>query len=205
MKHSILTIILLSVSLFGYGQIKSTTADADIKMQSRSGSKNSELANILQFQNIDYYDVRFIGQKLKGKYFSVYCKEIWNGEVRKIDTLLNSKKEERVGQIKRDTLSLTLLGSRVNDKLKLFFKFPMIGMPRKYDAIVSDDYNLIAIGVDMKIKFNENFPAFAFILPYIHGEWKDYCEVAKNGANVEGWGKKYNIKHYLIFEMKFEE
>lgn len=203
MKQLFLTIILLSASLLINGQTK--TEIADIKMISYYGSKSQELTNILDFQNIDYFRVKFVGQKLKGKYFSMYCKEIWDGEVRKVDTLINSKLNSRVGQIKEDTLSLTALGRQIDDKLKLSFRFPMVGLNKKYDAIISDDYSLRDIGTDVKIKINENFPAFAYILPYIEGDWKNYCGVANSGGNVTDWGKKFKIRHYLVFEMKFEE
>ena len=203
MKQLFLTTILLSTSLLIYGQTKPATAD--IKMISDYGSKSQELTNVLDFQNIDYFRVKFVGQKLKGKYFSMYCKEIWDGEVRKVDTLINSKTNSRVGQIKEDTLSLTALGRRVEDKLKLSFRFPMVGLSKKYDAIISDDYSLRDIGADMKIKINESFSAFAYILPYVDGDWKSYCGVEKSGGNVTDWGKKFKIKHYLIFEMKFED
>jgi len=203
MKQLFSTIILLSTSVLMYGQTKSSTAD--IKMISDYGSKDQELTRILKFQNIDYYNVKFTGQKLKGKYFSMYCKEIWDGEVRKIDTLINSKANSSVGQIKEDTLTLTALGRRVEDKLKLSFRFPMMGLNRKYDAIISDDYSLRDIGIDIKIKINESFPAFTYILPHIEGDWLNYCGVANSGGNVTEWGKKFKIKHYLVFEMKFED
>ena len=203
MKHLILTIIISSITQLVSGQAKSSTAD--IKMISEFGSKNFEVTNILQFQNIDYFRVKFAGQKLKGKYFSMLCKEMWDGEVRKVDTLINSKTNTRVGQIKEDTLSLTVFGNRIDNKLKLFFRFPMVGLNKKYDAIISDDYSLRDIGTDMKIKINESFPAFAYILPYEEGGWKMYCAVADSGEKVENWGKKFKMKHYLIFEMKFED
>lgn len=203
MKHFILTVLISSITQLVYGQADSTIAD--IKMISDYGSKNEEVTSILQFQNIDYFRVKFAGRKLKGKYFSMYCKEMWDGKLRKVDTLINSKTNTRVGQISEDTLSLTVFGNRVDKKLKLFFRFPMVGLNKKYDALISDDYSLRDIGTDVKIKNNESFPAFAYILPYKEGNWKMYCAVADSGEKVEDWGTKFKIKHYLIFEMKFED
>jgi hypothetical protein len=203
MKHFILTITICFLAQFALGQQEST--DADIKMISEYGSNNFEVTNILQFQNIDYFRVKFVGRRLKGKYFMMYCKEMWDGKLKNIDTLINSKRNKRVGQIQGDTLSLTAFGNRVESKLKLFFRFPMVGLNKKYDAIVSDDYSLRDIGTDIKIKTNVAFPAFAYILPYEEGKWKMYCAVADSGEKVEDWGKKFKIKHYLIFEMRFED
>jgi len=64
-----------------FGQSK--TSLADVKMLSSYGTKNFELLTVLEFQKIEYYNVKFVGQNLKGKYFSVYCKEMWNGKLRK--------------------------------------------------------------------------------------------------------------------------
>jgi hypothetical protein len=177
--------------------------NADIKMISEYGSDNFEVTSILQFQNIDYFRVKFTGKNLKGKYFTMYCKEMWDGKLKTVDTLINSKTNNRIGTIKEDTLSLTVFGTRVNDKLKLSFRFPMVGLNRKYDAVISDDYSLRDIGTDIKISENRVFPAFAYILPYEEDGWKMYCAVDQSGAAVEDWGRQFKIKHYLIFEMRF--
>jgi hypothetical protein len=195
----LLTFLLLLVFQFALGQME----PADIKMISEYGSNNSETTSILQFQNIDYFRVKFVGKNLKEKYFAMYCKEIWDGKVKKVDTLIDSKTNGRIGQIREDTLTLAVFGTRADDKLKLFFKFPMVGLSRKYDALISDDYSLRDIGTDMVISNNTAFPAFAYILPYEEDGWKMYCAVAQSGAKVEDWGKRFKIKHYLIFEMKF--
>jgi hypothetical protein len=81
----------------------------------------------------------------------------------------------------------------------------MVGMTRKYDATNSEDYALRDIGSNIKIEKGKFFPAFAYILPHIDGNWKEYCAVDKSGLNVEEWGRKFKLKHYIIFEMKFEE
>jgi hypothetical protein len=176
---------------------------ADVKMISEYGSKNSEITNLMQFQNIDYFNVKFVGQHLQDKYFLLVCKEVWDGKIKKIDTLFNSKENSHVGKIETDTLSLVTFGTNTNDKLKLFFRLPKVGINRKFDAIVTDDYSLRATGSDIKIKYNKDFTAFAYILPYEADGWKMYCAVAQSGVNIAEWGKKFHIKHYLIFDMKF--
>ena len=194
--------ILLLASIIAFGQ----NDTSHIKMVSDPSSSNSEFKSLLLFQNIDYHKVKFIGNGLSSKYFTVLVKEMWDGEVKKIDTLINSKVNKKMGTIGSDTLYLSLLASKVeNNKLKFFFRFPMVGMTRKYEGINSDDYSLRDIGIDLKIEKNKFFPAFAYILPYVEGNWKMYCAVDKSGINVEDWGKKFKIKHYLIFEIKFED
>jgi hypothetical protein len=139
-------------------------------------------------------------------YFTVIAKEMWDGKLTKTDTLINGKTNTNMGPIGFDTLSLTLIGSKIdNNKLKLFFRFPMVGLIRKYNGINSDDYSLRVIGANIKIEKNKLFPAFAYILPHINGNWKEYCTVDKSGIDIENWGKEFKLKHYIIFEMKFED
>lgn len=59
-----------------------------IKMKTESGSENQELQDIINFEKIDYYKTEFIGADLKGKHYSLVVKEIWNGKVKHIDTIL---------------------------------------------------------------------------------------------------------------------
>lgn len=179
---------------------------SEIKMISEYGSKNKEINNLLLFQNIDYYNVKFVGKDLKQKYFSVLAKEIWDGKIKNIDTIINSKTNSKMSVIGYDTLTLTLFGSKTeNNKLKLFFRFPIVGINRVYKATHSNDYSLREIGTDIKIENNKYFPAFAYILPYIEDKWKNYCGVTQSGISVYDWGKEFKIKHYIIFEIKFED
>lgn len=168
-------------------------------------ASSSELINILKFQEIDYYRVKFIGADLVGKHFTLTCKTLTDGVVTSLDTIINTKVFTWVGAIDNDTLSLDLLGSKVNGNLKMFFRFPRIGLNKKYPATDSDSYSLRALGSKYCIKLNEPFPAFAYILPYETDGYQMYCAVEQSGTNVEEWGHKFNIKHYLIFEMLFEE
>ena len=197
-------IYFISVSqLFGQSD------SSGIMMISELGSKNTELDNLMSFQGIDYYNVKFVGKGLKQKYFSVLAKEIWDGKIKNIDTIINSKTNSKMSAIGYDTLLLKLFGSKTeNNKLKLFFRFPMVGITRKYKATSSKDYFLSDIGSDVlrvKIENNKYFPAFVYMLPYLEGDWKNYCGVKQSGVSVYDWGKEFKIKHYIIFEMKFED
>lgn len=54
-------------------------------------------------------------------------------------------------------------------------------------------------------RYLQNFYFRAMILPYKRKDGsKSWCEVGSNGKDIEKWGKKYRVKHYLLFEMKFE-
>ena len=197
---SLPAILMTIISVSTYSQQR----PAEIKMVSEYGSENAEVSNILEFQNIDFYQTSFIGESVKNKHFIILAKEMWDGEISRIDTIVNTLSQGDRGKINSDTLKATIIGSRVdNNKLKIYFRFPMFVVTRKYDATASDDYSLRSIASDLKITSEKAFPAFAYILPYEDGNWKMYCAVDQSGEKVEDWGKKFKIKHYIIFEMKF--
>jgi hypothetical protein len=42
-------------------------------------------------------------------------------------------------------------------------------------------------------------------LPYKREEGsRSWCDVGISGDDIEKWGEKFGVKHYFIFEMKFE-
>jgi len=58
---------------------------------------------------------------------------------------------------------------------------------------------------NLKIDYDKEFYLLAYILPYEREDGsKSWCEVGTSGKDVENWGKKFGIKHYLLFEMKFK-
>lgn len=87
------------------------------------------------------------------------------------------------------------------------FQFPSFAVTKEYDAIDSRDYSLrnVASESKLKISYNKKFNLLTYILPYLKPDGsKSWCEVGTNGKEVEKWGEKFGIKHYLIFEMLFE-
>ncbi|QGY46623.1 hypothetical protein GM418_24070 [Maribellus comscasis] len=200
MKNLIL--ILSFFPLIVYGQ---TGSETEIKMTTEYCSENPELQDILTFENIDYFKVKVTGKELKGKFFSLVVKELWDGQVSKTDTLINTAKKGGLFPIQSDTLAFKVTAKKMNsDKLKVFFRFPQFGNVRLFEATDSYDYSLRDIGTKMDIKIGQEFPAFAYILPYEKDGWKMWCAVDSSGKDVYSWGKEFGIEHYLIFEMKFE-
>ncbi len=193
-----LTFILVMLPLFTFGQ-------SGIKMITEYGSKNQELHDVLTFEGIDNYNVQFIGEELSGKHFSIIVKNLWDGRITKIDTIVNTANMKGMPPIQSDTLKFKVTAKKfTKDNLKVFFKFDRFGNERMYDAIDSFDYSLRDTGRQMEIKIGEPFPAFAYILPYEKDGWKMWCAVSTSGKDVESWGNEFGIKHYLIFEMIFE-
>ena len=85
--------------------------------------------------------------------------------------------------------------------------FARFGVTKQYKAIKSDEYSLRNLADESKLQigYNQPFHFLAYILPYKRADGsKSWCEVGSNGKDIENWGEKFGIKHYLLFEMKFE-
>ena len=171
--------------------------------------ENRDLIYLLRFHGIDFIKNEFTGENLQGKYFTLRCKNIWNGEITKIDTIVSSELFKSIGwrQIPFDTLSLNLLGSKVGDSLKVDFNFTFSTV-KKYKAADSDFYSRYSLRPVMRenvIELNKFTPVFVYMLPYVQGNARMYCAVEQSGHDIEAWGKQFNIEHYMIFEIMFEE
>ena len=130
---------------------------------------------------------------------------MWDGKLKKIDTILDTSRHQKTIASKSDTLKLKVFAKHTDDShLKLSFKFPKLLINTKYKAIISDDYSLRDSGVRETIKYGKNFYAFTYILPYEKDGYKYWCDVDDSGKDIQNWGKEFGIKHYVIFEMKFE-
>lgn len=182
----------------------------DLKMTSKFGSENRDLFDILMFENIDYYKINFTGQELKNKTYKITVKEIWNGNVKSESTVFDSKEmaEMNLDKVNDTTLNLKVI-SRLTpkNKIRVSFVFNRFSNTKEYDAIESDDYSLRNLAEESKlpIVYGGKFYFMAVILPYQRANGsKSWCEVGSSGKDIENWGKKFGIKHYLLFEMKFD-
>ena len=204
MKRIILSLILTMalVTLYGQSQLKMTSEYVE----------NKELSDILHFEGIDYFKIGFIGgEELKNKSYSIRAKEFRNGNLT-LDTLIVNTKSigvERLKTINDTVLNISVIAKQtLENKLKIMFNFSGFSTTREFETIETDDsYSLrnLADESDLPIKYNERFYLLAYILPYDLGNgFKSFCEVGQNGEDAENWGKKFGVKHYLLFEMKIE-
>ncbi|WKD86886.1 hypothetical protein KCTC32516_02266 [Polaribacter huanghezhanensis] len=206
MKKSILFLTCLILTNLSFGQKN----NSNLKMISDYSSNNPEIRDILQFEGIEYLKLKFIGKELKNKSYHLTVKEIWNGKIVRDTTVFNSK---TIGIKQFEKVNDTMLTLKVisklthKNKLKMTFRFPRFGITKEYDAIDTNDYSLrnIAEESKMEISYDKKFYLLAYILPYEKKDGsKSWCDVGTSGKDIENWGKKFGIKHYLLFEMKFE-
>ncbi len=205
MKKNFLILIYLTLTIISFGQTES-----GLKLISNYSSDNPEIKDILQFEGIEYWQLKFIGQELKTKSYKLTVKEIWDGKTIR-DTIVFDSKSLGVKQF--ETVNDTVLNLKVisklthNNKLKMTFLFPRFSMTREYDAIESDKYRLRNLVEEskMEIGYDKKFYLLAYILPYEREDGsRSWCQVGTSGKDIENWGEKFGIKHYLLFEMEFE-
>lgn len=206
MKKGILIIICIYFTNISFGQ----NLDNGLKMISDYSSDNSEIRDILQFEGIEYLKLKFIGKELKDKSYHLTVKEIWDGKIVRDTTVFNSKTIgiEQFEKVNDTILNLKIISKLTHkNKLRMTFKFPRFSITKEYDAIDTHEYSLRNIADESKLEvgYNKKFYLLADILPYEREDGsKSWCEVGTSGKEIENWGKKFGIKHYLLFEMKFE-
>ena len=192
------------------GLLFSQNTDSELRLISEYASKNPEIRDILQFEGIEYLKLQFTGKELKDKSYHVTVKEIWDGKIIRDTTVFNSKTIgiEQFQKVNDTVLNLKVIAKLTHkNKLRMTFRFPRFGITKEFDAIETDEYSLrnIAKEGNMDIGYNEKFYLLAYILPYEREDGsKSWCDVGTSGKDVEKWGEKFGIKHYLLFEMKFE-
>lgn len=188
------------MSFFVFGQ---APFENDIRMLAKS-SEITEIKDLLMLEGINYYQADFIGAGLTGKDYSIIVKEVWNGEIKTADTLINTAKNNWIPSLSSDSLSFRIIAKKYKeDQIKMLLRLPSLSIEKKFDATLSESYSLRSLGDKMEIRSDENFYAFAYILPYEENGVLKYCEVDGSGKDVESWGTVFNIPHYLIFEMRF--
>lgn len=204
-------IFLLAVAIFSISSITAQQfLSGELKMTSDVSSDNSEIRDILDFQGIEYYKIKFTGKELANKSYHITVKEIWNGKIKSDTTVFNSAD---IGIEQFEKINDTVLDFRVvsklthENKLKLSFMFNRFRVTKEYDALDSNQYSLrnVAEESNLPIGYNKKFYLLAYILPYKREDGSSsWCEVGTSGKDIENWGKKFGIEHYLLFEMKFE-
>ena len=201
--HSIIALLFLFLPFTLWGQVKVTSESSNI-------DKSQEmLVDYFRFEDIEYEKLIFTSKDLRNKTYKLSVKEIWDGVITKDSTIVDTKRYPDFFKTVGDTIFTLRVMSKSIDKhkLKMFFIFPRFSIIRKFDAAFIDDgspYRLRkVVGTEM-VEFDKNFCLMVNMLPYVEGNTRHYCKVADSGEKIEDWGKKFGIKHYLVFEMKFE-
>lgn len=186
--------------------------DKDTPLKLTTNYASDELQDLLSFENIEYLKLSFNGgNKLKNKSYRLIAKEYTNGILSKDSVIFDSRNIGVQGfeTINDSVLNMNILAKRTNEnKLKISFHLPRFRLTREFDAIeTTDQYVLKNIAEDSKLEigYNKPFYLLAYILPHkLENGFKSYCEVAANGKDIENWGIKFGLEHYLVILMSLD-
>ena len=118
--HSITALIFLFLPFTLWGQLKVTSELSDI-------AKNQEtLWDFFELEGIQYQKLIITSKDLGNKTFKLSVKEIWNGEITKDSTIVDTKMFPDFLKTVGDTIFTLRVISKFTDehKLKMFFRFP---------------------------------------------------------------------------------
>lgn len=195
-------ILLIIIPIFSTAQ-ENESAELLVK----NGVESSELRDLLAFKNIDYFSILISDESILEKKFAVISKEYWDGRVTGIDTVADLSKTPIPGLF-NDTLIITILAEKSeNDSLRITFNFKQLfSVTKKYQTTTLDTYSTrdLSNGKSTNVNIGESFPLLVYSLPYEKPDypgWLFYCELTSDGVPPKDWGEKYNLKHYIVFEM----
>ncbi|WP_340104175.1 hypothetical protein [Rhodohalobacter sp. 8-1] len=207
MKKVLLALsVILLLPLILIGQPKS---DGMITLTSQVSDVSSDLQNILDFKEIAYKKIKLDGDGIEGKKYRISAIDIWNGEVQDTTTIITSSELPygRLQTIQSEPFQFDVIAEHnVDNKLKIMFNFPGFRTTKEFDAIDSEYYSLRDANLEplTNIKSGKAFYILHYILPYEEDGTKQYCTVAQSGNDVLGWGKQFDLEHYLVFTMTIE-
>lgn len=207
MKRLFVIACCICLSIFSFGQ----TEGDGLSMISNYSSDNAEMHDLLRFQGIEYYKISFKGEELRNKSYTLNAKEIWDGKCISDSVMITTKgfPFESLAKVNDTVLNMKVMAQLTPaNKLKMRIGFDRFSITKEFDAIASDDYSLrnIAQESNLEIGYNDKFYLLAYILPYeMEDGSKSWCEVGSSGKDIENWGEKFGIKHYILFEMQFTD
>lgn len=184
----------------------------EIRLETKYGSENKEIQNLLRFQGIETTNFKFTGEPLKGKDYMVLLKEYTNGKLARIDTIVNSKKYSYIKAIDSTEFQFGFcVQTQLNNTVKMEFKFNRFSIPRIISVKKEKDkyalHDFLGAKKSIPIKLNTAIYIMGYFLPYTDKDtgWKKYCEVSGSKHSPEDWGKVFSIPNYFLVEILFQE
>lgn len=186
--------------------INSSAQTASMSLQ--YGTKNTELNQVLSFENINTETLIFKAPNLKGTYYQVFVKEYLNGKFIKKDTLFDGSELDLFIN-ETDSLRFNFYSKTANNTLKLQLQEARFQSKKLlYNLNITQHEYVLKDFLTKKtvdVPIGEPFYIFAIITPTIHKDGSgSYCQVAYSKTNPENFGTEYNIQHYFLIEMVFK-
>ena len=172
--------------------------------------ESQELIDFFRLEGIQYIKLSFTGNELKDKTYQMSVKEIWDGEIKMESDIIDSRRMPFEKTLGDTILNIRIISKLTSEnKLRMDFHFPGFSTQRNFDATSSNIYSLRSAMETDTIEIGKKSYLLVYMLPYETeienvGIMQQYCAVENSGKEIETWGKEFGIKHYLIFEIKFD-
>lgn len=124
MKKIIILFAILIISQLNYSQ-------KTVKMTTEYGAKNSELEEVLSFENIGLETLNFESKEIIGKFYEINIKEYRNGKLVKTQKLFDGSESEYF-KIDSTFISFKFFTKMENDKLKTQLKGKRFGSRQEF-------------------------------------------------------------------------
>ena len=181
-----------------------------VKIKIERGTKNKDLSEVLDFENICIDKFEFTSKDIVGKNYEVSIIEFKNGKVVSTTQLFESS-ELDLFKVKNRKFRFTLLTRFIDKtKLKIALKFDGFGsktmffdlIDNKFDYVMKD---FLGSKGENEIPLEDEFYLTSIISPTMHEDGSaSYCEVVQS-KNPEKIGEEFKIPHYYLIKMKFKE
>lgn len=182
-----------------------------IKLETSFGSENKEIQDILRFQDIETIKLKFYGAGLKNKNYRLLVKEYTNGNLAKVDTIMDTSKSEYFSSINDTIFGFRyFVKTQIDNTIKMKFLFNHFSTERNYNIRKIEDkyalHDFLDANENMSINEAKSNVILGYFLPYtdIETGWKKYCEVSASEHKPEDWGSIFNIPNYYLIDIIFE-
>ena len=184
-------------------------AQNTVKMTNNYGSENSEIQDIINFENIYIEKLNFESEKLNGKFITISIDEYKNGKLKNTSILFDGSESDYF-KIDSDKESLKFFFKMTDGKLKIYIRGQKFGSKKSFFKLFenSEKYALkdfFGSKSELNLDINKKNAVFAIITPTVHKDGSgSYCEVAQSNIEPEKLGEQFKIPHYFIINIEFK-
>jgi len=182
----------------------------EILLDTDYGSDNKEIHELLRFEGVETIDLKFSGDGLEDKDYTILIKEFINGTLSKTDTLISTLQDSYLKPIDTTVFKFKFyIKTQLDNTIKMMSIFERFSTNKIYDIKKTKDnyalHDFLNGPKSMPIEIGKSTYILGYFLPYLDEEtgWKKYCEVSGSKHNPDDWGKVYNIPNYFLVEVLF--
>ncbi len=184
-------------------------AQNTVKITEDYGSDNSEIQQLMDFDNIYIEKLHFESENLKGKFCKIDLEEYKDGKLAGTTTLFDGSELDyfKIGT-NRD--SLTILSKLSDGQLKICIKGKKFSTKKFYFKLISeaDTYVLksfFGAKKELNVDMLRQNAILAITPPSVHADGSgSYCEVVQSGVAPEKIGEKFRLSQYFLIKVSFK-